>query len=246
MTATMADIRPAVTFASADDITNRLGTGVLDGPDRDRAARISNEERRRQFIAGRALVRHRLTAAAGHDTQPEDWRFAIGPYGKPRVAPGLPQINFSVSHANGMIAIATSSTIEVGIDLEPITGTRNTDPVTDQLSLLEQAWLQQQAETDRWVSFLQLWTAKEAVSKLIGIGCDVDFATIEIDVAAGVARCHDPLTAKHSQMYIYVETVEAGDASYCLSAAGLRPAAPGLVYSTELLMPPSMITPAFL
>ncbi len=74
----------------------------------------------------------------------------------------------------------------------------------------------------------------------------MDFAAIEIDVAAGLACCHDALTSEDSQMNILIETVEAGDASYCLSVAGNQPAAPGCVYSTELLMPPSMITPAFL
>lgn len=246
MPAAMADIGLDVMYARADDIIDRLGTCALDELERARAAHIGNEVRRKHFIAGRVLLRYRLSVAVGHAVQPAAWRFTHGEYGKPCVAPGLPQINFSISHATGMIAIAASSTIEVGIDLELITGTQDTDPVADQLSPREQAWLERQNETDRWASFLQLWTAKEAVSKLVGTGCGLDFGAIEVDVAAGLARCRDALIADGNQMSIDMETVEAEDASYCLSVASMQPTGPGSVYSMELFMPPSMETPAFL
>lgn len=185
MAATMTDIGLNVMYAGADEIIGRLGTGTLDERERARAAHISHQARRKHFIAGRVFLRYRLSSAAGHAVQPAAWQFANGEFGKPRVAPGMPQINFSMSHANGMIAIATSPAAEVGVDLELVTGTGNTDPVADQLSPREQAWLARQNQPDRWVSFLQLWTAKEAVSKLTGTGCAVDFSAIEIDVAAG-------------------------------------------------------------
>lgn len=246
MIATMADIDPEVSYERPDDIINRLGADTLDQTERARADQISNEVRRRHFIAGRVLLRHLLSVAVGHDIQPAAWQLRNGKYGKPCVAPGLPQINFSISHASGMIAIATSSAIDVGVDLEQITGAKDTGPVVDQLSQRERAWLEKQAEADRWASFLQLWTAKEAASKLLATGCGVDFAAIEVDVTAGLARCRGTLIGDGNQISIDNETVEAEDVSYCLSVASMRPAKAGNVYSMELLMPPSMDTPAFL
>jgi len=246
MPAAMADTGLDVTYAGVDDIIDRLGTGTLDEPERARVAHISLEARRKHFIAGRVFLRHRLSSAAGHAVQPAAWQFANGEYGKPCVAPGMPQINFSTSHASGMIAIATSPAAEVGVDLELITGTQNTDPVADQLSPRERAWLARQSEPDIWASFLQLWTAKEAVSKLIGTGCAVDFSAIEVDVAAGLARCRDGLIADDNQMSVDMETVDAENSSYCLSVARMLPAASGSFHSRALFMPPSMNTPAFL
>jgi len=246
MPAALDDICTDVTYACPDDIINRLGTGTLDEAERAHAAHISNEVRRKHFLAGRALLRHQLSVVTGHGVQPATWKFRNGEYGKPGVTPGLPQIDFSISHARGMIAIATSSAIRVGIDLEPITGTQNTEPVVDQLSRRERAWLERQAEACRWASFLRLWTAKEAVSKLLGTGCGVEFAAIEIDMAAGLARCRKTLIADGSQVSISMKTVEAEEVSYCLSVASMQPRLTDISYSTELLMPPSMVTPAFL
>lgn len=246
MPAALADICTDVTYARPDDIINRLGTGSLDEGERARAAHINNEVRRKHFLAGRVLLRHQLSVVTGHGVQPATWKFENGKYGKPCVTSGQPQIDFSISHARGMIAIATGSAIRVGIDLEPITGTQNTDPVVDQLSPREQAWLERQAEAGRWASFLRLWTAKEAVSKLLGTGCGLEFAAIEIDVAAGLARCRKALIADGSQINISMETVEAEEVSYCLSVASLQPTRADNNYLTELFMPPSMDTPAFL
>ena len=210
-----------VAYAQPRDVLHRLGTDTLDRAEHARAARMSDRARHEHFIAGRALLRHRLTTAVADSVHPAAWHFVNCAHGKPSVAPGLPQVHFSISHAQGLIAVATSPAAPVGIDLERVTGTRDTSPALDQLTHREQAWLLRHGKADRWPAFLKLWTAKEAVSKATGLGCGVDFHDIEIDVPAGRARCPDGLLDVGVHMDFEQQTIETRGSTYCLSAACL-------------------------
>jgi len=199
-----------------------LGTGTLDETERARADRITDKLRHQHFTAGRALLRHLLSCAVEQAVRPATWRMAEGLHGKPSIAPGLPQVHFSISHADGLVAVATSPVAELGIDLERVTGTRDTTPALEQLNHREQAWLHQHDEAARWQAFLQLWTAKEAVSKAMGLGCGVDFHDIEIDVPARRARCTDGLLDIGNHMDVDLGTISNHDATYCLSVANMQ------------------------
>jgi len=204
-----------VAYARPCDVLQRLGTDTLDQVEHARAARMSNKVRHQHFIAGRALLRHCLSTATANTVQPTEWQFVNGAHGKPAVAPGLPQLHFSISHADGLIAVAISHVGQLGIDLELVTRVSDSSPTVDQLTHREQAWLHQHGEADRWPAFLQLWTAKEAVSKATGLGCGLDFHDIEIDVPVGRARCRGGFLDFDRQ------TIEAHGATYCLSTACL-------------------------
>jgi len=204
-----------VAYARPRDVLQRLGTDSLDQAEYARAALMSNKARHEHFIAGRALLRHRLSAATANTVQPAEWQFVHGAHGKPAVKSGLPQLHFSISHSDGLIAVAISPVSQLGIDLELVTGARDSSPTVDQLTHREQAWLHQHGEADRWPAFLRLWTAKEAVSKATGLGCGLDFHDIEIQVTAGRARCPGGFLDFDQQ------TIEAHGATYCFSAACL-------------------------
>ena len=211
-----------IVYACPSDVIRRLGTGTLDETECARADRITDKVRHEHFVAGRTLLRHRLSCAVEQAVRPAAWRMADGLHGKPSTAPGLPQVHFSISHADGLVAVATSPVAEIGIDLERVSGARNTSPALDQLSHREQSWLKQHDEADRWPAFLQLWTAKEAVSKATGLGCGVDFHDIEIDVAAGRARCPDGLLAAGNHVDVDLRRINNRDDTYCLSVSSMQ------------------------
>ena len=223
MTNARADSNLHVTYACPHDVTRQLGTDALDETDLSRAACMTNKARHDHFLAGRALLRHSLSAAVGHAVQPAAWRFTTGPHGKPSVIPGLPQVPFSISHAEGLLAVAINPMAQIGVDLELVTGTRNTGPALDQLTHRERAWLQRHNDADRWLAFLQLWTAKEAASKVTGLGCGVEFGEVEIDVPAGCARFPDGLSETGNHMDFDLRTIDEQGATYCLCVAGMTP-----------------------
>lgn len=209
-------------FARPCDVIRQLGTGTLDEAERARANRISDKVRHQHFTAGRALLRHRLSCAVEDAVLPASWRLAEGLNGKPSTAPDLPKIHFNISHADGLVTVATNPAAPVGIDLERVTGTQDTSPALDQLSHREQVWLNQHSEADKWPAFLKLWTAKEAVSKATGLGCGVDFNGIDIDVPAGRVRCPDELLEVGDFVDIDLHMIQVNDATYCLSVASMQ------------------------
>jgi phosphopantetheinyl transferase len=219
MAAAMADNGLHVMYACPDHVISRFGTNALDAEDRARAARMSNTARHKHFTAGRALLRHSLSIASGNAVEPDAWHFATGEFGKPCVIPDLPQINFSISHGEGLLAVATCPVLQVGIDIELVCNTDDSEPVAEQLTQREKAWLTRQPEADRWASFLHLWTAKESVSKLLGTGCGVDFSEIDVDVPAGCVRYPDGLTRTGAQVDINQGTIDMQASTYCLSVA---------------------------
>ncbi len=208
-----------VTYACSSAVLNRLGADALAEAEHAHAAGIKHIVRREHFIAGRSLLRHSLSVATGHAVQPGEWQFAIGVNGKPSVVPGQPQVQFNISHAEGLVAVVTNPAAQVGIDVELVTGTRGAGPVLDLLTRREQAWLDRQCVSDRWHAFLQLWTAKEATSKAVGLGCAVDFRELEIDVPAGQVRGPDGMVGTGSDMGIVMAIIEMQGAVYCLCVA---------------------------
>jgi 4'-phosphopantetheinyl transferase len=137
----------------------------LDDAERARAARFIFDRDRRTYAAAHALLRHALDLEAG----PRPWGFAAGTYGKPRLDPPCDDIRFSLSHTDGLVAVALTHGQEVGVDVE----TASRDPDEDALASLALA-PREVADldglVDRRARLLQLWVAKEALAKAIGEG----------------------------------------------------------------------------
>jgi 4'-phosphopantetheinyl transferase len=166
--------RPAT--ARPDDFPS-----LLSPEETARAERFSHRESRRQFIAGRALLRSMLAHYAGGD--PRDFQFRYNRYGKPALrAPAGLTIEFSLSHARGLVACALSWRHAVGIDVE------REGPIAALLSLARRLFAAEEAAAlaglppqERPAAFLRLWTLKEALLKARGVGlagrlADVSFS----------------------------------------------------------------------
>jgi len=91
-----------------------------------------------------------------------------------------PPVDVSLSHGGGWIAVAASETGRIGIDVETL---REVPPALARrcLSAAELAWVEQAPWTPPSLRFFQLWTAKEAHLKAIGVGLAVDPRDISID-----------------------------------------------------------------
>ena len=130
-------------------IVERMEDVIPYADDSDRAAAMKAraDSRRREILAGRAIVRHHLGVGLQHD-----------PYGAPAVP--LPGTYISLSHARDLIALAVSDT-PIGIDIEfP----------RRQLLRVATKFLTTN-ELSRYITLprlLEAWTAKEAVFKAAG------------------------------------------------------------------------------
>jgi phosphopantetheinyl transferase len=131
------------------------------------AARYFRPLRRRQFLAGRGLVRLALEKATG--IAGEAWRIEADPNGRPHaIGPDeRPGPDISVSHSGEYVATGLTTQGRIGIDIEL---TRIDRPIgafaSLTLSLAEQAAVDAGGQG----AWLRFWTLREAIGKADGRG----------------------------------------------------------------------------
>ena len=169
------------------------------------ASRLQENERRKlsrlhrtidqlNFAAGRLLARKLLTRVI--EAPAHGWFFDQTPLGKAVLPwPEAANIDFSIAHAAGMVAVAVCQGSQVGIDVE------NTSTSVDQHGIAEMCFRPAEAkrlreEPDHRKSdlFFSLWVVKEACGKaqqtgLSGPMCDLS-AHLDALAAQGPAVFH--------------------------------------------------------
>lgn len=145
---------------------------LLSGEERERYERMPLPGPRLSFVIARALVRCALSNHA--DVPPQEWRFSLGPHGKPEIAEpsGLPPLRFNLSHTAGLCACAVALDREIGVDVE-MTGRR-----TEKLAIARRFFRPEEAaavEAEPEL-FFDYWTLKEAFIKATGRGLSMPLA----------------------------------------------------------------------
>jgi 4'-phosphopantetheinyl transferase len=156
-------------------------TAVLSDEERARADRFHFNRDRSWFIARRYMARTILGEYLR--MRPADVRFTHGPHGKPGVQlkPALKEIEFNLSHSNGLALCAVSRVRRVGIDLEVIRRMSSMDQIAERISsAAELTGFRSLPDTSKEQAFFELWTRKEAFVKAAGVGLSapLDAATV--------------------------------------------------------------------
>ena len=155
--------------------------GLLSPDERDRANRMLAGSHRDTFVLARGALR--TLAGAYLDTPPATLRFEYSPLGRPLLPgsqnPGL--LQFSVSHSGGLVLLAFTREIPVGVDVERMRRNADCDAIADRFfGPTERAALASLAEPDRRDAFFACWTRKEALLKAVGLGMSRGLARIEV------------------------------------------------------------------
>lgn len=155
---------------------------ILATEEHDRASRFVFDLHRNRFRFRRAVLRKILAQWLSID--PMDIRLTPNAWGKlflrTRAREKSPQ--FNLSHSGDAIAIATSSSTEIGIDIE----LHRRLPEIDSMARMVmhgqelEVW-QTLSLTDRPGWFFNLWAIKEAILKCIGCGLAIEPASFAID-----------------------------------------------------------------
>jgi 4'-phosphopantetheinyl transferase len=162
---------------------------LLDEAERGRLAAYRRAEDRERFLAGCALAKTALGTYLGLEpdavsldrTCPRCGR----PHGKPRHADGdasRAALELSVSHVGDVVVAAVAAGAPVGVDVELLD--RRLRPAelarvalaadeAEQLAALEE-------EEERARGFLVYWTRKEAVTKAVGLGLELELGGIRV------------------------------------------------------------------
>lgn len=132
--------------------------------------------------ASRTAARGLLSDLSGID--PERFQFGIEPGGRPvvRREPGVPDLRFSLAHADGVSVCAAAEGRDVGADVESLDrlGPNPLEAASELCSPAEfEALLHTPPDLVR-ERFLLLWTVKEAVAKATGLGLRLPLIRIRV------------------------------------------------------------------
>jgi len=174
----------------------------LSNDERERAAAISLERARTQFVVSRAVLRAILSRYVG--APPGELRFAYGPFGKPVLMPDREEVctpvHFNLSHTKGLALVAVANR-EIGVDVECVDSRRLPDPlqVAEQyFSVQDCAVLGRLPAQLQRRAFLTIWARKEAFAKAVGTGLSVPLDRIPVPPPIGDASV-DMVTAVRGQ-----------------------------------------------
>jgi 4'-phosphopantetheinyl transferase len=188
----------ACELARTDADVARLA-GVLSEAEHARAARFGRPELRARYIVGRATLRTLLAGKLG--VAGRDVTIARGRRGRPHV-PGT-DLDFNVSHTEGLALFAMTRGCRIGVDIEHGERTLNVDGVARKfMSPAEQALLAGLVPGERRRTLLRLWTCKEAMSKATGDALSAPFRRLDVGLGGGL-RLRDgppPYTPAHWQL----------------------------------------------
>ena len=184
----------------------------LSEEERARAERLRRPEHRLRFSAVRGTVRTILSRYL--DVDPLEVPIVYGPQGKPHVSPRAEsEIRFNVSHSGALAAVAVTLHDEVGVDVELRVPRPRLPALADaMLAPPERAWFERLSGGERTRAFFDLWSAKEACSKLIGRGLTMPFNAVTLATPeAEVSEVRvDHASARQAPCFVRRLPVDAG------------------------------------
>ncbi len=165
---------------SAEEAEKERAISLLSGDEYLEYLRMSNERRRLHFLFGRMLLRNTVNEVLGHASAQDDWSIHIGSFGKPEIVStrGLARLHFSISHADRFVFVAVSRIYELGLDIEKVP--RHHIDIDAALSPEEVSHIEALKPRERLKSIITMWTLKEALAKMLGVGVLLDFQNITV------------------------------------------------------------------
>lgn len=153
---------------------------LLTSDEMGRANKFTNAHARRNHVVTRSVLR--VLLATKLEIKPEEIPLCVGPYGKPELAGKLKgRLHFNLSHSGKVGLIALSPDTEVGVDIEHVRPMPQATRLAQRFfTSTEAAALRQFPEWERDVSFLRIWTRKEALLKATGAGIAGGLARLEV------------------------------------------------------------------
>jgi 4'-phosphopantetheinyl transferase len=161
------------------DLALRRFGGMLCEAELMRADRFRFPVLRRRFMAGRGALRAIL---AGYlSTEPQKLTFSYGLHGKPSLLNSSTNIQFNVSHSDGLMVAAICREWPIGVDIEKEDARFHAASIAARYFCeRERHEIARGDEQAGHRAFFQLWTAKEAVLKATGLGLTLELSKLDI------------------------------------------------------------------
>jgi phosphopantetheinyl transferase len=152
-----------VYYTDRRELSEAVVAALVTAEDRQRLTPTMREQRRTEYLAGRALLRYALARELGREAA--SLRIEVTANGKPECVAG-PAV--SVSHSGDVVAcaVSTSTDVAIGVDVEATTPRKLDDLAARFFTRAEAQWVGEDSDT----RFGMLWVLKEAYLKALGVG----------------------------------------------------------------------------
>jgi 4'-phosphopantetheinyl transferase len=225
MTATPTDPDPITVWfvpLETDEAVFEKNLQLLSDDEHTRAQRFHFDKDRHHFVNCRATLRKVLADITGHSADTLTFRYAE--HGKPYLEGPRSEVFFNVSHTHGMGLVASRSSGEIGVDLEPRERKVNYPELAKGFfSPAETETLLALPQEEQQEAFIRCWTRKEAYMKARGAGISMGLSTFDVSFAPGdqpcLLRTETPGDADAWSLHD-LSTVEGFIAALCLEGAG--------------------------
>ena len=157
--------------------------------EREKAARFHFDVDRHRYGFFHMTMRNLLASVLPITVRPEELHLIPGEFGKPTLR-DFPEVHFNLTHSKDLAALAVCTAGPVGLDLEMI------DPEFPVREIAREYFVGGERaaidhapdDSERTNRFFQLWTAKEAVMKVTGLGMNLEPRSIELALDPATAR----------------------------------------------------------
>ena len=149
-----------------------------------RCTELKNEESRQQFVVTRSMLRQLL--AEKLSCAPKEIKFFYTEAKRPVIDYPITRLNFSVSHSRDMSLFVLSENNPVGIDIE--NNNKDIDPLTIAETVFSRREIKRLMSCDqvlRHKLFYRIWTIKESLLKMLGVGFLIDPRSVCVDHVLG-------------------------------------------------------------
>jgi 4'-phosphopantetheinyl transferase len=184
---------------------------ILSRQELERADRFVFDDDRVRFIASHGMLRTRLAVYCG--AQPEALVFSAGSHGKPVLLESAVPIQFNLSHSGSRAAIAVTSGLRCGVDIEKIRSEVSDQAIAQRFfCTLEIEWLRSLSATQRVHGFFRLWAVKEAILKAVGKGLSIPLSDVDTtQVINGASSCVSLPREEGRDLTFWVGELNAAD-----------------------------------
>jgi 4'-phosphopantetheinyl transferase len=172
---------------------------LLSPDEAERAARFRFDKHRAQFTLTRVSLR--LLLGSYLQLPPREISLQYADHGKPSLAecPNHQQLDFNLSHTEGMAVFAFTRRRRIGVDIENLRSDFRVDEIAERFfSPAERAGLSNIPLSQRHEIFFRIWTQKEAYIKALGEGLSHPLHQFDVSLgdAALMATRPDPSEAQ--------------------------------------------------
>lgn len=151
--------------------------GLLSEEELSGLSRFRHEADRRRHAHGRGLARSLLGVLCGQ--RPAEVPLKVDAQGKPHVEGS--QLTFSIAHSGDAVLVACARNGAVGVDVESLERRVKLIELARHFFHVSEVSYIEAIEASRRERFFQIWTAKEAYCKALGLGLGLSLSSFNVE-----------------------------------------------------------------